>query len=90
MENILKKTTNRKNYFIKYILDELINTEIINEEEYKLAICKTNFKLIQKHCKHNIKSFTEPILYFYFFDIDEIIDCLEFDVAGFMNEIKNK
>ena len=24
------------------------------------------------------------------FDIDEIIDCLEFDVAGFMNEIKNK
>ena len=70
MKNTLKKTKKRKNYFIEYILDELINSKIINDEEYELAICKTNFNLIQKHCKHNIKSFTEPIAYFYFFDID--------------------
>ena len=90
MENILKETKITKNDFIDIILDELINSETINEEEYKLAIIKTNFELIQKHCKYNIKEVLDKISSIDDLEIDEIEYYFQFDVAGFMNEIKNK
>ena len=90
MENILKETKITKNDFIDIILDELINSETINEEEYKLAIIKTNFELIQKYCKYNIKEVLNKISSIDDMEIDEIEYYFQFDVAGFMNEIKNK
>ena len=55
MENILKETKITKSDIVELVLDELINSETINDEEYKLALIKTNFELIQKHCKNRSK-----------------------------------
>ncbi len=88
MENILKEKKITKNEFIEIILDELINSEIINEDEYKLAYINTNFELIQKHCKNNIKEVLESISSIDDIELDEIEDYFQFDVNGFINEIK--
>jgi hypothetical protein len=55
-----------------------------------LAIIKTNFELIQKYCKYNIKEVLNKISSIDDMEIDEIEYYFQFDVAGFMNEIKNK
>jgi hypothetical protein len=90
MGNILKEMKITKNDFIELILDELINSETINEEEYKLAHINTNFELIQKHCKNNIKEVLETISSIDEMELDEIEDYFQFDVNGFMNEINEK
>lgn len=88
MKNILKETKITKNDFIELILDELINSETINEDEYKLAYINTNFELIQKHCKNNIKEVLESISSIDDMELDEIEYFFKFDVTGFINEIK--
>ena len=89
MENILKETKYTEEQFIELILDELINSEIINDEEYELAIINTNFDLIQSHCKNNIKQVFDNLSNIDDMELDEIIDLFGFDVKGFINEIKN-
>jgi hypothetical protein len=89
MENILKETKITKNDFIELVLDELVNSETINDNEYELAIIKTNFELIQKHCKYNIKEVLDNISSIDDMEIDEIEFYFQFDVKGFMNEINN-
>ena len=89
MENILKETKYTEEQFIELILDELINSEIINDEEYELAIINTNFDLIQSHCKNNIKQVFDNLSNIDDMELDEIIDLFGFDVTGFINEIKN-
>ena len=88
MGSLLKEKKITKNDFIELILDELINSETINEEEYKLAYINTNFELIQKHCKNNIKEVLESISSIDDMELDEIEDYFQFDVNGFINEIK--
>lgn len=88
MGNILKEMKITKNDFIELILDELINSETINDDEYKLAIINTNFELIQKHCKNNIKEVLESISSIDDMELDEIEYFFKFDVTGFINEIK--
>jgi hypothetical protein len=90
MGNILKEMKITKNDFIELILDELINSETINEEEYKLAYINTNFELIQKHCKNNIKEVLETISSIDEMELDEIEDYFQFDVNGFINEVYSK
>ena len=41
--------------FIEILLDELINSERINEDEYKLAYQTCTFELIQNYCARDIK-----------------------------------
>jgi hypothetical protein len=89
MKNILKETKYTEEQFIELILDELINSEIINDEEYELAIINTNFDLIQSHCKNNIKQVFDNLSNIDDMELDEIIDLFGFDVKGFINEIKN-
>jgi hypothetical protein len=89
MKNILKETKYTEEQFIELILDELINSEIINDEEYELAIINTNFDLIQSHCKNNIKQVFDNLSNIHDMELDEIIDFFGFDVNGFMNKIKN-
>lgn len=88
MENLLKEKKITKNDIIELILDELINSETINEDEYKLAYINTNFELIQKHCKNNIKEVLESISSIDDMELDEIEYFFKFDVTGFINEIK--
>lgn len=89
MENILKETKITKNDFIELILDELINSDTINDEEYEIAYVTTNFKLIQKYCKNNINQVLKNLSDIDHMELDEIIDLFGFDVKGFINEIKN-
>lgn len=89
MENIIKETKITKNDFIELILDELINSDTINDEEYEIAYVTTNFKLIQKYCKNNIKQVLKNLSNIDHMELDEIIDLFGFDVKGFINEIKN-
>ncbi len=89
MENILKEKKITKNDFIELVLDELINSETINEDEYKLAIIKTNFELIQKYCKNNIKQVVNNLSNIDDLELDEIINFFGFDATGFVNELKN-
>ena len=89
MKNILKETKYTEEQFIELILDELINSEIINDEEYELAIINTNFDLIQSHCKNNIKQVFDNLSNIDDMELDEIIYLFGFDVKGFINEIKN-
>jgi len=88
MKNILKETKYTEEQFIELILDELINSEIINDEEYELAIINTNFDLIQSHCKNNIKQVFDNLSNIDDMELDEIIDLFGFDVKGFVNELK--
>jgi hypothetical protein len=88
MENILKEMKITKNDFIELILDELINSETINDEEYQLAILITNFDLIQKHCKNNIKLVLKNLSNIDDIELDEIVHFFGFDVNGFMIELK--
>jgi hypothetical protein len=88
MENILKETKITKNDFIELILDELVNSDTINDKEYELAIIKTNFELIQKHCNNNIKQGLKNLSNIEYMELDEIIHFFGFDVNGFINEIK--
>ncbi|MCX6195164.1 MAG: hypothetical protein NTY55_00760 [Flavobacteriia bacterium] len=88
MGNILKETKITKNDFIELILDELINSDTINDEEYELAYVKTNFKLIQKYCKNNIKQVFKNLSNIDDMELDAIIHFFGFDVKGFINEIK--
>jgi len=88
MKNILKETKYTEEQFIELILDELINSEIINDEEYELAIINTNFDLIQSHCKNNIKQVFDNLSNIDDMELDEIIDLFGFDVKGFINELK--
>ena len=90
MGNILKEMKITKNDIIDLILDELINSETINDDEYKLAIKNTNFELLQKHCKNNIIDVIQSISYIDDMELDEIEDHFQFDVKGFMNEINEK
>jgi hypothetical protein len=85
MKNILKETKYTEEQFIELILDELINSEIINDEEYELAIINTNFDLIQSHCKNNIKQVFDNLSNIDDMELDEIIDLFGFDVKGFIN-----
>jgi SOS response regulatory protein OraA/RecX len=89
MGNILKETKITKNDFIELILDELINSDTINDEEYELAYVKTNLNLIQKYCKNNIKQVLKNLSNIDDMELDEIIYLFGFDVKGFINEIKN-
>ena len=88
MGNILKETKITKNDFIELVLDELVNSETINDKEYELAIIKTNFELIQKHCNNNIKQGLENLSNIDDMELDAIIHFFGFDVKGFINEIK--
>ena len=46
----------------------------INEDEYKLAIIKTNFELIQKYCKNNIIQVVNNLSNIDDLELDEIIN----------------
>jgi hypothetical protein len=89
MENILKETKITKSDIVELVLDELINSETINDEEYKLALIKTNFELIQKHCKNNIKQVIEHLSNIDDMELDDIIYLFGFDTKKFITEAIN-
>jgi len=89
MGSLLKEKKITKNDFIELILDELINSETINDEEYKLALIKTNFELIQKHCKNNIKQVLEHLSNIDDMELDDIIYFFGFDTKKFITEAIN-
>ena len=90
MGSLLKEKKITKNDFIELILDELINSETINEEEYKLAYINTNFELIQKHCKNNIQLVLKNLSNIDDMQLDEIVDFFGFDVNEFIIQIKKQ
>lgn len=90
MGNILKEMKITKNDFIELILDELINSETINDDEYKLAIINTNFELIQKYCKKNIKLVLKNLSNIDDMQLDEIVEFFGFDVNEFIIQIKKQ
>ena len=90
MENILKETKITKSDIVELVLDELINSETINDEEYKLAVIKTNFELIQKYCKNNIKQALEHLSNIDDMELDDIVYFFGFDTKKFITEAINK
>ncbi len=90
MENILKETKITKSDIVELVLDELINSETINDEEYKLAVIKTNFELLQKYCKNNIKQVLEYLSNIDDMELDDIVYFFGFDTKKFINEVINK
>jgi hypothetical protein len=88
MKNLLIEKKFTEDKFIELILSELYNSEIINDEEFELAIINTNFELIQKHCIYKIKQVLENLSNIDNMELDDIIFFFGFDVSRFIEELK--
>ena len=92
MDNeILKQNILTKTYFVGMLLDELNNSGFLDDKsevEIELITEKSNFELIQKYCKNNIKQVINNLSNIDDMELDEIIDFFGFDATGFVNEIK--
>ena len=79
MDNeILKQNILTKTDFVGMLLD--VEIELITE--------KSNFELIQKYCKNNIKQVINNLSNIDDMELDEIIDFFGFDATRFVDEIK--
>jgi hypothetical protein len=92
MDNeILKQNILTKTDFVGMLLDELNNSGFLDDKsevEIELITEKSNFELIQKYCKNNIKQVVNNLSNIDDMELDEIIDFFGFDATGFVNEIK--
>ena len=89
MKNILKENKISEKEFIEILLDELINSERINEDEYKLAYQTCTFELIQNYCARDIKEVLKNLKNIDDIEIEDIIDYFGFDEKKLISYIKN-
>ena len=92
MDNeILKQNILTKTDFVGMLLDELNNSGFLDDKsevEIELITEKTNFELIQKYCKNNIKQVINNLSNIDDMELDKIIDFFGFDATRFVDEIK--
>lgn len=92
MDNeILKQNILTKTDFVGMLLDELNNSGFLDDKsevEIELITEKSNFELIQKYCKNNIKQVINNLSNIDDMELGEIIDFFGFDATRFVDEIK--
>lgn len=87
---ILKQNILTKNDFVDMLLDELYNSEFLDdksEQEIELITKKSNFELIQKHCTRDIKTILNQMKNFDDLELEEFEYWFGLDVNKYINEI---